>query len=207
MHGTGTKQGDANCCDPEDGFHHGSPCANCLMLLRRRSRVTNPFERRLFRSRRDHTPQDDNLHSRGAICVRAFAGISSLPMRGAGNAGRWPHPQALCAKKENAHKSVQVGRHDRHSLRNGFTAYSALSLVSGRSSHHPPGLLTPGVDPSVGGSGPHGLTVRPRCIRLPHRKRPSRPAQRFVTMAKRLFSEREMTSLNHNFFLSEREIF
>jgi len=36
--------------------------------------------------------------------------------------------QALWAEKESAHKSVQAGRNIRHSLRNGFTAYSALSL-------------------------------------------------------------------------------
>src|SRR5690242_16661932 len=63
------------------------------------------------------------------------------------------------------------------------------------------------LDPSVGGSGPRGLTVRPRCIRLPHQKRPSPPAQRFVTMAKRLCCERGMASLNHNFFVSEIDIF
>ena len=53
---------------------------------------------------------------------------SLLKNEGAGNAGRWPHPQALWAEKENAHKSVQLSRNIRHSLRNGFTAYSALSL-------------------------------------------------------------------------------
>jgi hypothetical protein len=29
----------------------------------------------------------------------------------------------------------------------------------------PPGLLTRGVDPSVGGSGPHDLAVRETCFR------------------------------------------
>jgi hypothetical protein len=125
--------------------------------------------------------------------------------QGMPGAGRTRRPCGL--KRKSAHKSVQVSRHDRHSLRNGFTACSALSLVSGRFSHHPPRALDPGVDPSVGGSGPHGLTVRRRCIRLPHQQRPSRPAQRFVTMAKRLCSEHGMVSLSHKFCNSERYIF
>ena len=66
--------------------------------------------------------------SRGAISRPGDASNRrSLKIEGAGNAGRWPHPQASWAEKESAHKSVQVGRHDRHSLRNGFTAYFALS--------------------------------------------------------------------------------
>jgi hypothetical protein len=60
---------------------------------------------------------------------------------------------------------------------------------------------------SVGETGPHGLTVRARIARLATRPRPSHSAPRFVTIAKRLFSERGIVSLNHNFFLSERKIF
>jgi hypothetical protein len=123
-------------------------------------------------------------------------------MPGAGRTRR-----ACVLKRKNAHKITGKAETIRHSLRNGFTAYSALSLVSGRFSHHPPGLLTLRVDPSVGGSGPHGLTVRPRCIRLPHQKRPSRPTQRFVTMAKRLCSEHGMACLSHQFCISESGIF
>ena len=41
-------------------------------------------------------------------------------------AGRTRKPCGL--KRKGAHKSVQAGRDIRHSLRNGFTAYSALSL-------------------------------------------------------------------------------
>jgi hypothetical protein len=47
-----------------------------------------------------------------------------------------PHPQTLWAEKENAHNSSGRAENVRHSLRNGFTAYSALSLVSGLFSHH-----------------------------------------------------------------------
>ncbi len=67
-------------------------------------------------------------HSRGAICVRVMPIlVAPSKIEGAGNAGRQPHPQALWAEKEGAHKSVQVSRNIRHSLRNGFTAYFALS--------------------------------------------------------------------------------
>ena len=50
--------------------------------------------------------------------------------------GAQPHPQSSWAEKENAHKSSGRAEIARHSLRNGFTAYSALSLVSGLVSHH-----------------------------------------------------------------------
>jgi len=63
------------------------------------------------------------------------------------------------------------------------------------------------LDPSVEGTGPHGLTVRDRAARLAAPSRPSHPAPRFVTTAKRLFGERGMTSLNHYFRISERKIF
>jgi len=43
--------------------------------------------------------------------------------------GAQPHPQSSWAEKENAHKSSGRAEIARHSLRNGFTAYSALSLV------------------------------------------------------------------------------
>jgi hypothetical protein len=61
-----------------------------------------------------------------------------------------PHPQTLWAEKENAHNSSGRAENIRHSPRNGFTAYSALSLVSGLFSHHPPGLLTRGLIPASG---------------------------------------------------------
>jgi hypothetical protein len=43
----------------------------------------------------------------------------------------WPHPWPACNKKRRR-QSPQVSRNTgRHSLRNGFTAYDALSPVSG----------------------------------------------------------------------------
>jgi hypothetical protein len=63
------------------------------------------------------------------------------------------------------------------------------------------------LDSSVGESGPHGLTVRDGAARLAAPPRPSHPAPRFVTTAKRLLGERGTGSLNHNFLISERKIF
>ena len=54
---------------------------------------------------------------------------------GAGNAGRWPHPQARGLKRKGAHKIDRSAETVRHSLRSGFTTYSALSPVFGLSSH------------------------------------------------------------------------
>ena len=128
-------------------------------------------------------------------------------MPGAGRTRR-----ACVLKRKNAHKITGKAE------TSGIPCAMALRLTPrspwcpGVLATIPPGLLTPGVDPGVGGSGPHGLTVRPRCIRLPHQERPSRPTQRFVTMAKRLISERGMACFrsqlltfgNRNIFVGRR---
>ena len=54
---------------------------------------------------------------------------------GAGNAGRSPHPQPRVPKRGERHTSSQEKPNDRHSLRSGFTTYSAISPVFGLSSH------------------------------------------------------------------------
>jgi hypothetical protein len=70
-------------------------------------------------------------------------------------------PAALRAKVE----STQASHHGhtgntRHSPRNGFTAYSALSLVTGLVCHHRLADHPAKLDASVGASGPHGFAVR-----------------------------------------------
>src|SRR6202011_4666995 len=93
-------------------------------------------------------------------------------------------PAVSRAKKQNAHEHTGSTGATRPSLRNGFTAYSVLSPESGLVSLRPPGLLDPGVDPSVGGTGPHAFAVRV-CLRSSRRPtRPSHPASRFVTIAR-----------------------
>src|ERR1700736_2998131 len=83
-----------------------------------------------------------------------------------------------CKRKKRTQANTGTPKSLRHSLRNGFTAYSVLSLVSGLFSHHRlidlrvsaarPKSRVDKLDPSVGGSGPHGLTVRI----VPHVLRP-----------------------------------
>jgi hypothetical protein len=104
---------------------------------------------------------------------------------GAGNAGRWPHPQACVLKGVECTQDSQVGRND--PALPAQWLYGLLRALPGV-----PGFLAPiaaqslaRLDPSIGGSGPHGLTVRDRTARLAARARPSQPAPRIVTIAKR----------------------
>jgi hypothetical protein len=69
----------------------------------------------------------------------------------------------------------------RHSLRERFTAYSALSLVTGLVCHHHFRNVARKLDASVGASGPHGFAVRETRYRQPRAPRPSHPASTFVT--------------------------
>jgi hypothetical protein len=59
--------------------------------------------------------------------VRALPAVTLEMKRVQGMPGAQPHPQASWAKRKNAHKSSGKAEIARHSLRNGFTAYSALS--------------------------------------------------------------------------------
>jgi hypothetical protein len=66
--------------------------------------------------------------------------------------------------------------------RNGFTAYTALSSVTGFLATVAGGSLHQ-LDTSIGVSGPHGFAVRIRRARLQRHPRPPHPAPTFVTMA------------------------
>jgi hypothetical protein len=103
-----------------------------------------------------------------------------------GMPGAWPHPQP-CVRKVKAHNHShhRLAEHFRHSLRDGFTVSSALSLVIGLSCHHhqrgvsgPLGPTSPSrrFDSGVEESGPHGFAVRGACFRQAHAPRPSHPA-------------------------------
>src|SRR5580704_8273074 len=148
-------------------------------------------ERQSTRAEHDRT-RSVKQHSRGGNPPELCVVYSPRKAEGAGNAGRWPHPQPCVLKRRSAHKSSGKAETFRHSLRNGFAAYSALSLVSGLFSHHRlpiscvsavrPKSRIDRLDPSVGGSGPHGLTVRDCTARLAAPPRPSQPASRLVTI-------------------------
>ena len=66
-----------------------------------------------------------------------------------------------------------------------FTAYSALSLVTGLSCHHHRRDTSRQLDASVGASGPHGFAVRLARARLSRTRRPPHLIATFVTIASR----------------------
>jgi hypothetical protein len=88
---------------------------------------------------------------------------------GAGNAGCTLHPRshAQCAQKVRA-RAYRAAEAIRHSLRNGFTAYSALSPVNGLCCHRRRRDLTHQLDTSVAASGPHVFAVRFSAVRYRH---------------------------------------
>src|SRR3984893_7926284 len=99
--------------------------------------------------------------------------------------GARTHPLPCVQNKGDARRPTQVRRN--HS---GTPCAMVLRLL--RALPGVPGLLASvaarslaQLDPSVGGTGPHGLTVRARAARLAARTRPSHPAPRVVTIAKR----------------------
>ena len=78
-------------------------------------------------------------------------------------------PDARCTRglvcklhEENAHEHTGSAEAIRHSLRNGFTAYIALSPVNGLSCHRHPrsALASQELDASNGAPGPHDFAVR-----------------------------------------------
>ena len=110
--------------------------------------------------------------------------------------GAQPHPRALRAKRAHfcARKQQQGSRNSRHSLRNGFNAYTCSPRCPGFLATVPLGsrrvgrkadVAIPEVDPSVGGSGRHDFAVRVSRARLSRRRVHRIPPPTFVTIAKR----------------------
>src|SRR6185437_16746715 len=86
---------------------------------------------------------------------------SSLPpdnerAQGMPGAGRTHGPPATKKAGGSYHRS---SRNIRHSLRDGFTAYTCAPRSPGLLASVPPGF-DPGVGPSVGGPGLHDFAVR-----------------------------------------------
>jgi hypothetical protein len=126
-------------------------------------------------------------HSRGMIRPGFALSPALSNDEGAGNAGCWPHPRALRARKVHlAHAS-----NDRAAETTGtpcamvLTAAPRSPWCTGRVSHHRPGIIFTRLDPSVGGTGPHGLAVRIERARLARRYVHRIPPPTFVTIAKR----------------------
>jgi hypothetical protein len=71
-------------------------------------------------------------------------------------------PAISCAKwtKENAHEHTGSAEALRHSLRNGFTAYNALSPENRALLSPSPADCSTDLTPTTEASGPHDFTVR-----------------------------------------------
>ena len=156
-------------------------------------------------------PSDLNINShnypRGAILRPSDASNvapSKQRAQGMPGAGRTRRPCGL--KRKDAHKSVQVGRND--PALPAQWLYGLLRALLGV-----PGFLAPVVcslgrlDPSIGGSGPHGLTVRDAPHALRHHRVHRIPRHVSWRSRNALRSERGTASFNHNFCVSERLIF
>src|SRR6185437_10822675 len=111
---------------------------------------------------------------------------------GAGNAGCWPHPRALRAKKGAlcARKQQQGSRNNRHSLRDGLRLIRDLPGVPGLLASVTCRFVTSRLDASIGAPGPRDF-ARPReAPFVCRRARVHRiPASRFVTIAIRPLCE------------------
>src|SRR6266576_3353145 len=114
--------------------------------------------------------------SRGAMRPRFCKIIRPEKTEGAGNAGRQTRPRPRVQMKK-AHEHSHHGHTGttRHSPRNGFTAYFALSPAIGlvvtvicASSRR--------LDASFGASEPHDFAVRVSTVRHTHCPRPPHPA-------------------------------
>jgi hypothetical protein len=106
-------------------------------------------------------------------CARALQKSSAQEVRGrsatledegAGNAGCPMHPWFGQKMPGSCHRFTGFNR---HSLRNGFTAYFVLSPATGLCCHrHSSEALAPqALDASNGASGPHDFAVRDRIVR------------------------------------------
>ena len=135
-----------------------------------------------------NSDEDVRPHSRGAIRP-SFASHSALVKRRGRREDRVrAAPAVSCATctKENAHEHTGSAETLRPSPRNGFTAYNALSPVTGLfATVIPEKLASQELDASIGAPGPHDLTVRIGHGRQSWPSRPSHLIATFVTIATR----------------------
>jgi hypothetical protein len=115
-----------------------------------------------------HFHSDTDPRSRGTMRPRFVSNSRPRKSEGAGNAGCALHPRSRvqCAQgvRTRAYRAAEAIR---HSLRNGFTAYSVLSLVTGFLATIIDGTYRQ-LDASTGASGPHDFAVRFSAVRQRH---------------------------------------
>jgi hypothetical protein len=132
------------------------------------------------------------MGSRSRDIIRPSFANNLRPPRGRRKDRVHAAPAVSCAKNacKSAHEHTGSAEAIRPSLRNGFTAYIALSPVIGLGCHRRPreALASQELDANLEASGPHDFVVRDRAAR-PHAssaRRRSRvhriPHQRFATI-------------------------
>src|SRR5260221_4097518 len=100
-------------------------------------------------------------------CARGLRELSRLEIRGRRECRVHAAPAVSRAKlcKKNAHEHTGSAEAIRHSLRNGFTAYIALSPAIGLSCHRRLRCCHRKLDAGVEASGPHDFAVRLSAVR------------------------------------------
>src|SRR6266403_2044428 len=95
---------------------------------------------------------DTTLRSRGAMRPRFASIFTPRKQEGAGKAGCALHPRSRAqnGNRKNAHEHTGSAEAIRPSLRNGFTAYNALSPVSGFVATVIGGILPANLTPASG---------------------------------------------------------
>jgi hypothetical protein len=110
-----------------------------------------------------HSELQANFRIVAARCARALRRLPpSRETRGRRESRVRAAPAVSCALRiaKNAHEHTGSAETLRPSLRNGFTAYSVLSPVSGLSCHRRRRDTSRQLSASVAAPGPHGFAVR-----------------------------------------------
>jgi hypothetical protein len=116
--------------------------------------------------------------------------------RAQGMPGAQPHPQSSWAEKEGAHKSSGEAETSRHSLRDGFTTYSAISPVFGLFSHRHRSMISIDLTPASRGQDHAAWSYASAAHHLTQLKRPPLPASRMVTIGRTsLFTRRDFGNI------------
>ena len=180
-------------CGRSDSALPSSPRKRGLITIRRcgLSTLRNACDRSSHGMTDSLFKQPNDFKRKSAISRRDAPEVCKKfpypPIRGRREYRVHAAPAVSCAKvhKRNAHEHTGSAEAIRHSLRNGFTAYFALSPAIGLSCHRRWRCLNRQLDAGVEASGPHDFAVRlKRCSsKAPSASTASRPA--FVTTAKR----------------------
>jgi hypothetical protein len=128
---------------------------------------------------------------------------------GAGNAGCALHPRSRvqCARELRT-RAYRAAESIRHSLRNGFTTYSALSLVIGfLATIALEKVVSQELDASTEASGPRAFVVRLGRARQSRHQRPPQPAPRSRRWPTPLFPGRDDDQYALDLPFGKREIF